>query len=144
MTNPYQPPQPHQQPAQQDPYVQQPQFAQQPIVQGHPQQPAYGYGYPVAPPTNTLAVVSLVASLATFVLGITAIVGVITGHMALGQIKRTGEGGRGMALAGLIIGYVFVGFGALAIVIAIIATALGVFVPLAILSGTAGADVGFA
>lgn len=34
---------------------------------------------------------------------------VITGHIALSQIKRTGETGRGMALAGLIIGYVGVG-----------------------------------
>ena len=36
--------------------------------------------------------------------------GIIAGHIALGQIKRTGEGGRGMALAGSIIGYVYTGF----------------------------------
>jgi hypothetical protein len=30
--------------------------------------------------------------------------------MALSQIKRTGEGGRGMALAGTIIGWVGLGF----------------------------------
>ena len=30
----------------------------------------------------------------------------ILGHIALGQIKRTGEGGHGLALAGTIVGYV--------------------------------------
>ncbi len=154
MTNPYQSPQgqePQQQyqppapPQQYSPPQQQPQqYGQQPAVYPQPvyQQPAYGY--PAAPPTNTLAVVSLVASLATLVLGVTAIVGVITGHMALGQIKRTGEAGRGMAVAGLIIGYVFVGFGVLAIVVGVIAAALGIFLPLAFLSGTTGGDSGFA
>lgn len=134
MTNPYQPPQhpqaPYQQPVQA--------YTPQPY-----QQPGYGpgYGFPAAPPTNTLAVVSLVSSLATFVLGITAIVGVITGHMALGQIRRTGEGGRGMALAGLIIGYVFVGLTVLAIVLFVVAMVLGLVVPLAVLSGTSGSGL---
>lgn len=55
---------------------------------------------------------SLVSSLASLVIIpiIGSIVGVITGHMALSQIKRTGEGGRGMALAGTIIGWVGLGF----------------------------------
>lgn len=30
---------------------------------------------------------------------------VITGHMGIAQVARTGEGGRGMAIAGLIMGY---------------------------------------
>jgi len=34
------------------------------------------------------------------------IAGVITGHVAKSQIKQTGEGGNGMATAGLIMGYV--------------------------------------
>ena len=50
--------------------------------------------------TNVLAIVSLVTS----ILGI-GIVGVITGHIGLHQIKTTGEQGRGLAIAGLIIGY---------------------------------------
>ncbi len=53
--------------------------------------------------TNTLAIVSFVSS---FVI---SIVGIVTGHMALRQIRRSGEGGRGLAIAGLVIGYVFVG-----------------------------------
>jgi hypothetical protein len=35
--------------------------------------------------------------------------GIVCGHIARGQIKRTGEGGDGLALAGLIIGYAFTG-----------------------------------
>jgi Domain of unknown function (DUF4190) len=64
--------------------------------------------------TNTLAVVSLVASIASFVahvlpvLGgtIVAIVAIVTGFMARGQIKRTGEQGMWMANVGIIIGFV--------------------------------------
>jgi hypothetical protein len=32
-------------------------------------------------------------------------VGIILGHVARGQIKRTNEGGKGLATAALIIGY---------------------------------------
>lgn len=31
--------------------------------------------------------------------------GIVFGHISLAQIKKTGENGRGMAIAGLIIGY---------------------------------------
>lgn len=54
---------------------------------------------PAGPRTNTLAIVSLV--LAFFV----SLGAVICGHIALSQIKRTGENGRGLAIAGLILGY---------------------------------------
>lgn len=71
-----------------------------------------GYGYPTAPKTNTLAIVSLVSSLAALVVlpFVGSLVGVITGHMSLSQIKRTGENGRGLALAGTIVGWVGLGF----------------------------------
>lgn len=69
-----------------------------------------GAAYAYAPRTNPLAIVSLVLSLVGILTWITAIGGVITGHISLAQIKRTGEGGRGMALAGVIVGYVMVGF----------------------------------
>lgn len=60
-----------------------------------------------ARPTNSLAIVSLVAGVACWVVVpfIGAIVAVITGHMARSQIRRTGEAGDGMALAGLVLGY---------------------------------------
>lgn len=75
----------------------------QPVPYGQPGGYPYGQAqrFGAAPRTNTLAIVSLVAS----VLGI-GLVGIICGHIARGQIRRTGEGGDGLALAGLIIGYV--------------------------------------
>lgn len=54
------------------------------------------------PQTNTLAILALIFS---FVIGL---VGVILGHVALNQIARTGQEGRGLALAGLVIGYISV------------------------------------
>ena len=67
--------------------------------------PAPGPGGRPAPygpqSTNTLAVVALVLGLVGVSLG-----GVICGHLALGQIRRTGERGSGMAIAGLVLGYV--------------------------------------
>lgn len=54
---------------------------------------------PAAAKTNTLAIVSLV--LAFFI----SLGAVICGHIALSQIKKTGENGRGLAIAGLVLGY---------------------------------------
>jgi hypothetical protein len=48
---------------------------------------------------NTLALVAFIGSF--FI----SLVGIIAGHIALKQIKRTGERGRGFALWGTIIGY---------------------------------------
>ncbi len=62
-----------------------------------------------APRTNTLALVSMILSLAAIVFGLTALAGVVCGHIALSQIRRTGEAGRGMALTGVIVGYVVTG-----------------------------------
>lgn len=79
--------------------------------------PGYGYAQPAyyAPPTNTLAILALVLA---FVISPG---GIICGHIALSQIKRTGEGGHGLALAGLIVGYVFTGIWVLIILFYIIA-----------------------
>ncbi|WP_194408677.1 DUF4190 domain-containing protein [Microbacterium cremeum] len=74
--------------------------------------PAYGYGYGAQPKTNVLAIVSLVASIVGFI-GLLPIIGsiaaVIMGHISLNQLKTNGENGRGMALAGTIVGYVGLG-----------------------------------
>ncbi len=51
---------------------------------------------------NTLSVVSI-ASSAT---GFGAVAGIITGHVALSQLRHTAEKGRGLAIAGLVTGYV--------------------------------------
>ena len=73
------------------------------------------YGYAPPPPTNTLAIVSLVCSALGLTTGITAIAGVVCGHIALGQISRSGEQGRGLAIAGIAIGYAVIALFALII-----------------------------
>ncbi|HEY4152424.1 MAG TPA: DUF4190 domain-containing protein [Pseudolysinimonas sp.] len=114
-------------PPQPNPYAQpavQPNPYAQPVVQPNPYaQPApygapgaYGYGYPTVR-TNPLAIVSFVASLAAvFLWFFGSLTAIITGHIALNQIKKTGEAGHGFALAGLIIGYVGIGLTAIIVV----------------------------
>ncbi len=85
-------------------------------------QQAYpGYAYP-GRRTNSLAVVSLVASIAgvTILPVLASIVGVITGHMARRQIRDSGEGGDGMAVAGLVIGWIGVGIAAAGVLVALL------------------------
>ncbi|SNT21778.1 protein of unknown function [Actinomadura meyerae] len=84
----------------QDPYAQS--YSQPPAVQHH----YYGASMPVAPPTNGMATASLVCGLiGFFACGVTSVLAIIFGHVSLSQIKRTGEGGHGMAVTGLILGY---------------------------------------
>jgi hypothetical protein len=70
--------------------------------------------------TNVLAIIALILGI------VIPIGGIICGPIALGQIKRTGENGRGLALAGLIIGIAFTLIGLIAIIayIALIAAAV--------------------
>jgi uncharacterized membrane protein len=70
--------------------------------------------------TNTMALIGFILSLAGFVVGITAIPGIVLGHIGLHQIKRTGEQGHGLGVAALIIGYIQVGLWFLAAVAGII------------------------
>lgn len=92
-------------------------------------QPQYGYQPTYAPPTNALAIVALILAL------VAPPGGIIAGHIALGQIKRTGESGHGLALAGVIIGYAYT-----ALVLLIIVFSFAV--PLVIL-GIVGSAGGF-
>ncbi len=56
--------------------------------------------------TNQLALASLGCGIAQFMFGpVVAIPAIVFGHVALRQIKRTGEQGAGLALAGLILGW---------------------------------------
>jgi hypothetical protein len=81
----------------QDPYAQQPA-----PVQHH----YYGGGATVRP-NNGMATASMVLGLIGIVFcGFTSILAIIFGHVAQSQIKRTGEGGSGMATAGLVLGYI--------------------------------------
>lgn len=65
--------------------------------------PPAGYPYGFYPPAQTTNVLAIVGFVASFFVGLA---GIICGHIALSQIRRTGEKGRGLALAATIIGYV--------------------------------------
>ena len=80
---------------------------------------------------NTLAVVSLAAAIS----GVGALIAVITGHVSLAQLKRSGESGRGLAIAGLVVGYLHIAFW-------IIFVALGVISKALIYSGVLGLQPG--
>lgn len=71
-----------------------------------------GYHQPALP--QTMAIVSLVCGLGGFLIGLPAsIVAIVFGHIAYGRINRGEETGRGMALAGLILGYLLTGISVL-------------------------------
>ena len=55
--------------------------------------------------TNVLAIVSLVSIIGIFTALLGSVAGIVCGHIALNQIKQTKQKGRGLAIAGLIIGY---------------------------------------
>ena len=79
---------------------------------------------PGGPRTNTLAVLSLCFGVGqVFLWFVGGIAAIVCGHAARRQIRETGEAGDGMALTGLILGYVGVLIPMLAVV-AIIALAV--------------------
>src|SRR5215468_8028528 len=64
--------------------------------------------------TNGFAIASLTCGIAQFMLGpLPTIPAIVFGHVARHQIKRTGEDGAGLALAGLILGWAAVVLGVL-------------------------------
>src|SRR5512142_2208731 len=70
--------------------------------------------------TNGLAIASLSCGLAQFAFGpLATIPAIVLGHMARGQIRRTGEQGAGLALAGLVLGWGAVILGVVVIVFAL-------------------------
>jgi hypothetical protein len=67
------------------------------------------YFIPPVVPTSGYATASLIFGLATFVTaGITGILAVIFGHLATRETKSGARGGHGMAITGLILGYLSV------------------------------------
>ena len=57
--------------------------------------------------TNALAISSLVCGIIGWIIPILfALLAIIFGHVARSQIKRSGQSGAGLALAGLILGYI--------------------------------------
>ncbi|GAA2821097.1 DUF4190 domain-containing protein [Kribbella solani] len=83
-------------------------YGQGQYPQAYGQAPApygYGYGYPGSTAsTNGLATAALATGIGGIFIGLSAPVGVALGIAALVQIKRTGQAGKGMAIAGLVIG----------------------------------------
>ncbi|HEU5223964.1 MAG TPA: DUF4190 domain-containing protein [Candidatus Lumbricidophila sp.] len=73
---------------------------------------------PAAPKTNTMAIVAII----TVWFG--GLWGIIFGHIGLSQIKKSRENGRGLAVAALIIGYVGVILGAIALVVLLVVAAM--------------------
>lgn len=81
-----------------------------------PAPPSYGqqttgYGTQTGPKTNGLAIASLVlgiAGLVFYACGVGSILALVFGYMARGQIDRDpqNQGGRGMAIAGIIMGWI--------------------------------------
>jgi hypothetical protein len=94
---------------------------------GHGAPPAYGanppYGYTPYQPsrgTNGFAIASMVLGI-VWIYWIGSVLAIIFGFVAYGQIKERNQGGKGMATAGLILGFLGIGI----LVLAIVAVALG-------------------
>jgi hypothetical protein len=79
-----------------------------------PEQPYSAQPYGAQAKTNVLAIISLVAAF------VFPLAGIVTGHIAMSQIRKTGEQGQGLAKAGLILSYVFVALGIIAIILYVI------------------------
>jgi hypothetical protein len=82
------------------------------------------YAYGAQPPkqgTNGMAVASLVCSVLGLCCWVTAVAGIVLGHIALSQLNQPDnhESGRGLAIAGLAVGYGVVALGVLWVVFVI-------------------------
>ncbi|WP_138757122.1 DUF4190 domain-containing protein [Modestobacter altitudinis] len=92
-------------------------YGQQP----YPPQP-YGYGYPPPRRTNGLAIASMVLGI-VWLYWIGSVLALVFGYIARKQIRERGESGDGMAIAGIVLGWVGVGVIVLVAVIGIAANA---------------------
>lgn len=84
----------------------------------------------VAPETNALAVISLVFGILGWTLlpFVGTIVAIVTGHLALGQIRNSGstQTGDGLAIAGLVLGYLALAIGL--VVLSLLALGVGLLI----------------
>jgi hypothetical protein len=81
--------------------------------------------YPAATgATNGMAVASLILSLIGFATCITAPIGAILGHVARKQIRERGESGDGLALGGIIVGWILTAISIGVIVLFVVAAIL--------------------
>ena len=80
-------------------------------------------GYPWAPQpqrTNGMAIASMVLGI-LWIYWIGSVLALVFGYIALGQSRQRGEGGAGMAIAGIVLGWVGIGILGLTLVVAIAA-----------------------
>ena len=89
-------------------------------------------------PLNTMALVGFILSLCGLISGITAIPGIVLSHIGLSQIKRTGESGRGFAVAGLVVGYCIIGLSVLAGVLIVL---FAILIPLMVAGSLASTNL---
>lgn len=82
--------------------------------------PPYGYGYPPPQRTNGLAIASMVLGI-VWLYWIGSILALVFGYVAKKQIRERGEGGDGMATAGIVLGWVGIGVLAIPLVLAVAA-----------------------
>ena len=72
------------------------------------------------PSGNSLAIAALCCGIAQVIAGpFAGIPAIVLGYMSIGQIRRTGEEGRGMAITGIVLGIVGVLLTVLVIILAI-------------------------
>jgi hypothetical protein len=89
-----------------------------PAAAGYPGGAASAPGAPGASRTNVVAIVALVLGF------VVPVAGIVTGAIALAQIKRTGEKGRGLALGGIVAGGVLTLFLATVVIGTLVFSAL--------------------
>lgn len=100
--------------AQQQPPYGQAQYGQQQYgqAQGYPQYPYGQQGYGGYPPpksgNNGLAIAAMICGICGFLCLIPSVVGIVLGTVSLSQIKRTQQGGRGMAITGIVVGALWI------------------------------------
>jgi hypothetical protein len=84
----------------------------------------YGGGWGPSPRINGLAIASMVCGI-VWIYWIGSILALVFGYIAKGQIDRShgGETGRGMAIAGIVLGWVGVFFLALLVVLMVVSSA---------------------
>ena len=80
-----------------------------PPVQQYPPPQWAGYQQP-RPGTNGLAIASMVLGI-LWLYWVGSILALVFGYVARGQIKQSGQGGDGMAIAGIVLGWVGIGVG---------------------------------
>ncbi len=74
-------------------------------AQGGQYPPGGYYGHPPARPTNGMAVASMVLGI-LWIVWIGSVLALVFGYIAKRQIAERGEGGAGLATAGIVLGWI--------------------------------------